>query len=101
MNRHESPQSYRIVYRIGHWVTKSKRYYMAYHSSEALQDIYYTFNTRRIRGKKITIYKVEEFNPYANRWEDRIEKALEHAEDLEGVKINDGKIILRRINNNT
>ncbi len=101
MNKHESPESYRVVYRIGHWVTRSKRYYIAYHSSEALQDMYYTFTSGRVRGKKITISKIEEFNRYANQWEDRMEKALEHAKELEGVNIVDGKILLRRINNNT
>ena len=101
MNKHDSPESYRVVYRIGNWVTRSKRYYVAYHSSEALQDIYHTFMSGRVRGKKITISKIEEFNPYANRWEDRMEKALEHAEDLEGVKIVDSKIVLKRISNNT
>lgn len=101
MNKHETPESYRIVYRVGRWMTKSKRYYIAYHSSEALQDIYHTFTSGRIRGKRITIHKIEEFNRFANEWEDRIEKALEHASDLEGVNIVDGKIVLRRLNNST
>jgi len=100
MNKHEAPESYRVVYRIGHWVTKSKRYYIAYHSSEALQDIHYAFTTGRVRGNKITISKIEEFNRYANQWEDRMAKALEHADGLDGVNIVDGKIVLRKINNN-
>lgn len=101
MKKHEQPESYRVVYRIGNWVTRSKRYYSAYHSSEALLDIYHTFTTGRVKGKKITISRIEEYNRYAEKWEDRMEKALEHAEELTGVKVEGGKIILRRINNNT
>ena len=60
---------------------------MAFHSSEALQDIYHTYMSGRIRGRRITIIKIEEFNRYANQWEDRMEKAVSHLKtSLAGIR---------------
>ena len=100
MNKHERPATYRIIFRNGTWVHKSERYYTVYHSSEALDDIYHTFHSGKLSRKSITIYKIEEWITFRDEWIDRLTEALEHATELRGVDINDGKIVLRRISNN-
>ena len=47
-NKHERPETYRIVLRCGSWATKTERYYTVYHSSEALEDIYDTFHAGKM-----------------------------------------------------
>ena len=101
MNKHERPECYRITFRSGNWVTKSTRYYNVYHSSEAFEDIYYTFQTGGIHSRRITIYAIDEFNRFTGEWEERSGKALEHADharlDRECISIKDGnKIVVRR-----
>ena len=99
MNKHERPETYRVVFRAGNWVTMSERYYTVYHSSEALKDIYHALQTGQVHSKKIKIHRIEEYNRYSHAWEDRTEKALNHAEDLDHVKVKGGKIIIRRVAN--
>lgn len=99
--RDKDPQSTHQVYRIrmkcGGWLTKSERYYTAEHSSQALADLYHSFYTGRVHAKSISIYGIDEYNRFSNKWEDRLENALQHAQELhEDVVIVKRKIILRR-----
>ena len=95
-NKHTTPRQYRIIYRAGLSVMKSKQYYNVFHSSEALEDIYHTFHKGKIHAKKITIHKIEEHNRFTDKWECRMEKALEHVEDLDDIETDRQKVILRR-----
>ena len=95
-NKHRSPREYRIVYRAGNSLMKSKQYYNVFHSSEALEDIYHTFHRGKIHARKITIHKIEERNRFTDKWEPRMEEALGGAEGLECYIVECGKIILRR-----
>ena len=96
MKKHDRPAEYRIIFQAGNWVTKSERYFTVYHSSEALDDIYYSFMHGGIHSDKITILKIEEYITYQDEWVDRMEKALEHATELDDIKITDGKIVIRK-----
>lgn len=95
-NKHTSPMQYRIIYRTGVSVMKSTQYYNVYHSSEALEDIYHTFQKGKIHAKKITIYKIQEHNRFTNKWEDRMDKALENAEGVSDIILDHGKIVLHK-----
>tara|TARA_Y100000310_G_C20517704_1_gene732038 strand:+ start:78 stop:383 length:306 start_codon:yes stop_codon:yes gene_type:complete len=94
-NRHSNPANYRIRFQAGGFTEKSTQYYSVYHSSEALDDIIHTFDHGKIHANKITIYKIEEWNRFTKKWIDRTDKAIEHAEKLNGVLV-DNKIILKR-----
>ncbi len=101
MNRHDRPECYRITFRSGGWVTKSTRYYNVFHSSEAFEDIYHTFQSGTIHSRRITIYAIDEFNRYTGEWESRTGPALEYVDynrlDRESISIKDGnKIVIRR-----
>lgn len=98
MNKHKVPEVYRVVYRCTTWKTKSERYYSAYHSSEALADIYHTFHHGKINSRKITIYDIEEYDRYSNLWVSRMDTALFHAKDIDHktMQVKANKIILKR-----
>ena len=98
MKKHETPEVYRIVYRCTSWKTKSERYYTAFHSSEALADIYHTFHHGKINSRKITIYDIEEYDRYSNLWVSRMDTAIFHAKDIDPktLHVKSNKIILRR-----
>ena len=96
-NKHPSPMQYRIIYRAGLSVMKSTQYYNVYHSSEALEDIYHTFQKGKIHAKKVTIYKIQEYDRFTDEWIDRTEKALESAEGIHAmVTLHRGRIILSK-----
>lgn len=97
-NKHEQPEMYRILMRCGDWAMASERYYTAYHSSEALEDLYHAFHKGRVHAKKITISDIQEYCRYSNIWISRIEKAIENIDDFdpETIKIKNKKIIIRR-----
>ncbi len=107
--KHTAPRPYRVVYKAGLSVLKSTQYYNVLHSSEAFDDIYYTFRKGKIHSKKITIFRIEEECRYTNKWESRMGKILEYIESktediakdifngkITGIEIAGGKIILRR-----
>ena len=80
---------------------KSKRYYNVFHSSEAFDDILYTFNTGKIHTKKITIYKIEEWERFIKKWIDRTDKVIEYVRSTivtpwDTIVIDNNKIILKR-----
>ena len=97
MKKHERPETYRIIFRAGRWATKSEIYYTVFHSSEALEDIYYAFHHGRIHSRKVTIHKIQEYNRFSDEWEDRMDKAFEHAGELEGVSVRRNRIVIRQI----
>ena len=100
MNRHDGVETYRVVFRAGNWVTLSKRYYTVNHSSEALQDIHHTFHSGHVHANKIKIHRIEEYNRYSHKWEDRTENAYKHAKNLINTDMSIGKkIIIRRVAN--
>ena len=95
-NKHSSPMQYRIVYRSGNSVMKSTQYYSVYHSSEALEDIYHTYRKGKIHAREITIYRIQEYNRFTDKWENRIEEAIKNAEGIGMIALNSGKIILKK-----
>lgn len=99
MNKHDRPETYRVIFRAGNWVTLSKRYYTVYHSSEALQDIHHAFHAGHVHARKIKIHRIEEYNKFSKEWEDRTDKAFEHAIDLVNVSMDGDKIVIRRVAN--
>lgn len=101
VNKHQYPEVYRIIMKCGKppWKTKSERYFTAFHSAEALEDVYHTFHKGKIHATQITIYDVEEYDRYSNLWVSRIDHAIKNIEniDRETLDIKDGnRIILRR-----
>lgn len=97
MDKHDRVETYRVIFRAGNWVTLSKRYYTVHHSSEALQDIHHTFHSGHVHAEKIKIYKIEEYNRYSHKWENRTDKAYEHAKDLINTTRKRKKITIRRV----
>ena len=97
MDVHDRVETYRVIFRVGSWVTLSERYYMVHHSSEALQDIHHAFHTGHVMGRKIKIHRIEEYNRYSHKWEDRTDKAFEHAQELINVDKKGKKITIRRV----
>lgn len=97
-NKHKFPEVYRIVMRCGDWKMKSERYYTAFHSSEALEDLYHAFHKGRVHARKVTILDIQEYCRYSNLWISRMDKALENVEDLdpETLTVSGKKIILKR-----
>ena len=77
-NKHTAPMQYRIIYRAGNSLMKSKQYYNVFHSSEALEDIYHTFHNGKIHSNKITIYKIQERERFTDKWIDRLEAAVKN-----------------------
>lgn len=100
INRHPAPEVYRIIMRCGKppWKQKSERYFSAFHSSEALEDIYHTFHRGKIHASELTIYDIQEYDRYSNLWVSRFDKALDNIEtiDVKTLDIKANKIILKR-----
>ena len=96
-NKHSNPMEYRIIYRAGMSIMRSKQYYNVFHSSEALADIYHTFHAGKIHSKSITIYKIQEWDRFNEKWVDRLEKAIE---TIDRERLDHGEIvpILSRLN---
>jgi hypothetical protein len=95
---HDSTVAYRIIFRPGSWKMKSTRHFTAFHSTEAFHDIYYGFKNNRIHAKSISIHKVEEFNRFSGKWDDRTDIVRdfisEYAETYPLATINKKKINL-------
>jgi hypothetical protein len=108
-----TPREYRVRYRlvspnnhaldgvlspqeeaIASYSRLESRYYSVFHSSEALQFLAHNFRTGKIHGSScIEIVSVEERNRWNKKWEDRTEKALDHA-DVPELNIINSKIYL-------
>jgi hypothetical protein len=78
-NKHPSPMEYRVKYRVNGSKEENIAYYSVFHSSEAVEFLAHTYRRGHILGDSLTIYKVEEHNRYSQKWQDRTEKALDHA----------------------
>jgi hypothetical protein len=94
---HISPMEYRVEYRVDDSARKSTQYYNVYHSSEALEFFAHTFRKGHVHGERIYILKVEEYNRYGDKWEDRTDKAIEHAEILEMFPSEEGNPFLEKV----
>ena len=70
---------YRVKYRVNGSKEENIAYYSVFHSSEAVEFLAHTYRRGHIEGGNITIYAVEEHNRYSQKWQDRTEKALDHA----------------------
>jgi hypothetical protein len=70
---------------------------MVNHSSQALQDIHHSFHAGHVMGHTIKIHKIQEYNRYSHKWEDRIDNAFDCSEGLINTKRNHKKIIIRRV----
>jgi hypothetical protein len=92
-NKHTSPMEYRVKYRVNGFGEENISYYSVFHSSEALEFLSHTHKRGHVEGETITVYAVEEHNRYSQKWEDRTEKALEHAK-IPGLTIVSGEAIL-------
>ena len=91
---------YRIIYRAGRSIMRSKQYYNVFHSSEALADIYHTFHAGKIHSKSITIYKIQEWDRFTGKWVDRLDKVIEYVRSTvvtpwNDIVIDGKKIILK------
>lgn len=93
---HQSPTEYRVEYRVNGSASKSMQYYSVFHSSEALEFLAHTFRKGHIHGDSIQILAVEEYNRFSTKWEDRMSKAIEHAEIPEMVASEGGNPFLYR-----
>ena len=100
INRHPSPEVYRIIMRCGRppWKQKSERYFTAFHSSEALEDVYHTFHMGKIHAVQIIIYDIQEYDRYSHLWVSRLQNAIDNIEniDIQTLKIKKGSITLSR-----
>ncbi len=94
--KHPQPRQYKIEYVLHNSILASTNYYSVFHSSEALVDLLYHLNKKKIHGKDINILSIEEHCPYSEQWIDRTEKAIENTEP--DKKILSGSSIL--YNNN-
>jgi hypothetical protein len=50
-----------------------------------------------VHAEKIKIYKIEEYNRYSHKWENRTDKAYEFAKDLINTSRKGKKITIRRV----
>ena len=87
---HKSPEQYRIIWSAGDSVTDSTQYYLVYHSSEALADIYHTFAKGKIHAKEIVISSIEEYCKFKDEWSDRKSICLEHFSNDFDILIEEG-----------
>jgi hypothetical protein len=98
--KHPTPEVYRIIMRCGKppWKTKSERYFTAFHSSEALEDLYHTFHTGKMHAEQVIIYDIQEYDRYSHLWVSRFNNAIENIEnfDIDTVKIKKDSIKLKR-----
>ncbi len=78
--KHPQPMQYKVEYVLNNSILASTNYYSVFHSSEALIDLLYHLNKKKIQGKNINILSIEEFCPYSDKWTDRTEKAIEGTE---------------------
>jgi len=99
-NKHESPEVYRLIMRCGRppWAMKSERYFTAFHSSEALEDIYHTFHVGKIHARQVIIYDIQEYDRYSHLWVSRLQAAINNIENIdpETIIFKPNQIILRR-----
>ena len=99
-NKHVSPEVYRIIMRCGKppWKMKSERYFTAFHSHEALEDIYHTFHVGKIHAAQIIIYDIQEYDRYSNLWVSRLQNAIDNIENIdpETLDIKTNQIVIRR-----
>lgn len=67
--REPTPEVYRVLYRIGHWKTKSTRFFTAFSAAEAFESFYQAFIHNHIDGDPITVYEIHRYDRFADRWE--------------------------------
>tara|TARA_Y100000593_G_C4303464_1_gene334533 strand:- start:542 stop:853 length:312 start_codon:yes stop_codon:yes gene_type:complete len=77
---HTSPMEYRVRYKINGSLSESTQYYNVFHSSEALDFLAHTYRSGHIHGGELKILAVEEYDRFRYAWDDRTEKAMEHAD---------------------
>lgn len=100
INKHPDPEVYRVLMRCGSplWKKASTRYFTAFHSSEALEDLYHCFHRGRIHADKVVIYDIQEYDKYSHLWVSRMDHALDNIEniDIKTLIIKPGKIIIAK-----
>ena len=95
--KHTSPMEYRIQYLIKGAVGESTQYYNVYHSSEALDFLAHTYRRGHIHGEELKVLAVEEYNRFSDIWENRTDKASEHAVSPEVSVSDSGDVYLNHI----
>lgn len=94
-DRQQSPDIYKIVYRLSRWKTKSERFFPAYNATEAFEDFYHAFISGHVDSKSVKIHRIEYYDRFANKWFNKIgQVALDPK--LELVREKGGYIFLKR-----
>ena len=86
---------YRVHYIINGSLEESIQYYNVFHSSEAVDFLAHTYRRGHIHGGELKILLVEEYNRFAQKWENRTDKAIEHAEAPEILTSDKGTVFLK------
>ena len=71
-NKEPWPDVYRVIYRIGHWKTKSTRYFTEFSAAEAFESFYQAFIHNHIDGDPVTVYEIQRYDRFADNWEKEI-----------------------------
>ena len=64
------PDIYKIVYRLKRWKTRSERYFTVFSAQQAFNDFYYTFMSGHVNSDRITLYRIEVYNRFSDKWVD-------------------------------
>lgn len=83
-----TPEVYKVVYRIGHWKTKSTRFFTAFSAAEAFESFYQAFIHNHIDGNPITVYEIYRYDRYADKWEKELHLVgiTEYGDDVDYYK---------------
>lgn len=64
----QSPDIYKIVYRLSRWKTKSERFFTAFSATEAFNDFYYAFCSGHVDSIRVKIHSIELYDRFADKW---------------------------------
>lgn len=67
-DKEPTPDVYRLRFKPGRWKTRAERFFSAFCAGEALDDFYYAFISGKVDAHCVTIYAIEMWDRFANKW---------------------------------
>lgn len=93
--KQQSPDIYKITYRLSRWKTQSERFFSAFSATEAFEDFYYAFVSGHVNSDNVRITRIDFYDRFANKWFNKIGQVVLNPEITIAREIR-GYIYLRR-----
>jgi len=67
-DREPRPDIYKLTFKPGKWKTRAERFFNTFTAGEALDDLFYAFDSGKVDADCLTITSVEMWDRFANKW---------------------------------